>query len=96
MTNLAQVNPSTKPTPLNHVGHPIEIMDFGKGVVAVECLTCYVTAYREHTTKDSKVIHHIGHNAEIVTYGRQKNEPWNVSIECIDCGEVIYDEDIAN
>ena len=34
---------------------------------------------------------HIGHNIEIVTYGM--NEPVNVSIECIDCCEVLYSAD---
>jgi hypothetical protein len=95
MANLAQTNPSINPKPADHVGHPIEVVDFGKGVVAVECLTCYVTVYREQTTKDSKVTHHIGHNVEIVTYGNA-TRVWNVSIECVDCGEVIYDEDITS
>ena len=40
-----------------------------------------------------KLLTHVGHNIQIVTYG--KDVPVNVSIECVDCYEVIYDVDIA-
>jgi hypothetical protein len=39
-----------------------------------------------------KLLNHVGHNIEIATYG--KDAPVNVSIECIDCYEVIYDVDV--
>jgi len=34
---------------------------------------------------------HVGHEIECVTYGR--DETVNVSVECLDCGEVITDAD---
>lgn len=33
---------------------------------------------------------HIGHNIECVSYGKQKQ---NVSVECVDCNEVIITYD---
>lgn len=37
----------------------------------------------------SKLVCHIGHNVQIVTYGDNDDEPDVVSIECIDCQEVL-------
>ena len=42
-----------------------------------------------------KLIAHVGHNIEVVTYG--SGEPISVAIECVDCHEVLceaekYDE----
>ena len=38
---------------------------------------------------------HIGHKIVCVSYGGEKfeREPWNISIECEDCGEVLLDFD---
>ncbi len=41
-----------------------------------------------------KMIAHVGHDIECVTYGRPGETAVNVSIECIDCAEVIIDADI--
>lgn len=38
-----------------------------------------------------KIAAHVGHEIEVVTYGR--DEDVNVSIECVDCDEVLYDVD---
>ena len=38
------------------------------------------------------LLRHVGHDVEIVTYGRE--EPVNVSLECITCDCVICDTDI--
>lgn len=38
-----------------------------------------------------KALSHLGHHIECVTYGLP---PVNVAIECIDCYEVIIDEDL--
>ena len=32
---------------------------------------------------------HIGHNVQIVTYGESDDNPDVVSIECVDCQEVL-------
>lgn len=39
-----------------------------------------------------KALPHVGHAIECVTYGKPAV---NVAIECIDCCEVIVDEDLA-
>ena len=39
-----------------------------------------------------KLLSHAGHRIEIVTYGTL-DCPHNVSIECVDCNEVIVDMD---
>ncbi len=36
---------------------------------------------------------HIGHDVTVVYYGREGN-PVNVSIECNDCNEVLFDIDV--
>lgn len=36
---------------------------------------------------------HVGHHIECVCYG-DPNDPTNVSIECMDCNEVLIDTDI--
>jgi hypothetical protein len=41
-----------------------------------------------------KLLAHVGHRIEVVTYNYNKNIPVNVSIECEDCNVVLYDEDI--
>ena len=38
-----------------------------------------------------RLIAHVGHNIELVTYG--DGEPVNVAIECVDCYEVLLDEE---
>jgi|TARA_R110000751_G_scaffold43630_1_gene100475 hypothetical protein len=40
-----------------------------------------------------KILAHVGHDIEATTYG---NPPVNASVECIDCMEVIIDEDKEN
>jgi hypothetical protein len=37
-----------------------------------------------------KIKSHIGHDVEVVSYG---DDMQNVAIECIECNEVIIDED---
>ena len=39
-----------------------------------------------------KIIQHVGHNLEAVTYGNS-DLVMNAAIECLDCGEVVVDED---
>jgi len=36
---------------------------------------------------------HLGHKIVCVAYGGDGEEPWNVSIECEDCNEVLLDYD---
>jgi hypothetical protein len=38
-----------------------------------------------------RLLEHVGHDIRIVTYGKQ-----NVSLECYDCYELIYDKDYEN
>ena len=40
-----------------------------------------------------KLLVHTGHKIEIVTYGN--GEPVNLSVECTDCYEVLYDFNIT-
>jgi len=40
------------------------------------------------TTYD-KIAQHVGHDVEIVSYADGEN----VAIECLDCGEIIFDAD---
>lgn len=40
----------------------------------------------------NRYLEHVGHNVELVYYG--KDEPLNISLECIDCFEVVWSEDI--
>lgn len=39
----------------------------------------------------SDLMEHVGHNVEVVTYG--KDSPLNVAVECEDCYEVLLDFD---
>ncbi len=43
---------------------------------------------------------HVGHNIECATYGYEDNKgiyhPVNVSIECMDCYEVLMDFDVED
>jgi hypothetical protein len=32
---------------------------------------------------------HIGHKIECVCYGKDKQDPHNAAVECVDCGEVL-------
>lgn len=34
---------------------------------------------------------HIGHKIECVCYGKKGQDPHNVALECVDCGEVLTD-----
>jgi hypothetical protein len=36
---------------------------------------------------------HIGHHVRVVSYDDDEGEIYNVSIECEDCNEVLYDLD---
>jgi hypothetical protein len=42
----------------------------------------------------NKIAPHFGHNIVIACYGLP-NEPVNYAVECEDCFEVIYDEDVV-
>lgn len=44
----------------------------------------------EQTIQYQKIHEHIGHDIQCVSYGTYED---NVSIECMDCNEVIIDED---
>lgn len=37
--------------------------------------------------------YHMGHEVEVVLYGPRNGLPWNVAIECNECGEVLLDYD---
>jgi hypothetical protein len=39
----------------------------------------------------SDLMHHVGHEVEVVTYGREV--PVNVAVECVECSEVLLDFD---
>jgi hypothetical protein len=43
-----------------------------------------------------KIIWHIGHELEAVTYRYEDGEPLNAAIECVECGVVLVDEDNPN
>lgn len=81
------------PVLLPHVGHYVEIPETGSETLAeVICMEDDVVVYKETTGNPyPKTNPHMGHEIEIVTYAGE-----NVSIECITCGEVIYDEEIIN
>lgn len=40
-----------------------------------------------------KLLAHTGHSLTVATYGRANN-PYNVALECEDCSEVLWDEDL--
>lgn len=40
-----------------------------------------------------KMLEHQGHAITVATYGRTNN-PYNVALECTDCNEVLWDEDL--
>lgn len=40
-----------------------------------------------------KALNHVGHMIEVASYGPD-NDPVNIAVECMDCGEVIVDADI--
>ena len=44
----------------------------------------------EHTALYEKLRYHIGHDVEIVSYG----DGIDISLECNDCGCVIFDTDL--
>jgi len=41
----------------------------------------------------NKILPHVGHRIEAVTYGADEIGPINAAIECHDCHEIIVDED---
>jgi len=43
------------------------------------------------TSMYSKLREHIGHEIECVGYGRDKEPPENVALECLDCCTVLTD-----
>jgi hypothetical protein len=40
-----------------------------------------------------RLLEHTGHSLTVATYG-PANNPYNVSLECNDCGEVVWDEEL--
>lgn len=45
------------------------------------------------TVPFEKLICHLGHKIEVVTYGLPNGEPVNVAVECEDCCTVLVDAD---
>jgi len=41
----------------------------------------------------NRLLLHVGHEIEIVTYGEIDQPPHNVSVECMTCMEVLFDLD---
>jgi len=42
---------------------------------------------------DERIRRHYGHEVVVARYTDEKDEPHNYSVECIDCWEVIIDEE---
>lgn len=42
-------------------------------------------------TNYEQLAHHCGHDTEVVKYGTDPENPVNVSAECVDCYEVLFD-----
>ena len=42
---------------------------------------------------ENKLLEHKGHSLTVATYGKRE-EVWNVSLECNDCNEVVWDKDL--
>jgi hypothetical protein len=42
---------------------------------------------------DDRIRRHYGHEVVVARYTDEKDEPHNYSVECIDCWEVIIDEE---
>ena len=40
----------------------------------------------------AELLEHVGHDIAIAVYGRTDG-PWNVAVECRDCGAVLLDYD---
>ncbi len=69
--------------------------------LAIEDLTNPVDATEEveQPTTDplyNKILDHLGHKIEAVTYGRAGKKPANAAVECIDCGVVLVDADCCD
>lgn len=46
-------------------------------------------------TKESNLIEHIGHKVECVKYSKH-GLVFGIALECIDCDEVLYSEEIED
>ena len=38
-----------------------------------------------------RLLPHAAHEIQIAWYGKQKNNPWSIAVECMDCHEVLID-----
>lgn len=47
------------------------------------------------TEKNSNLIEHIGHNIECVKYSKH-GLIFGLALECVDCNQVLYDEEIED
>ena len=85
-----------------HVGHKIEtVIDRNDRNVSIKCSDCDKILYSVYNPRVlidksdtdifefDKIKSHFGHNIEIAIYGGD----CNVSIECVDCYEVLYSVD---
>lgn len=42
---------------------------------------------------EKKLLDHVGHALTVSTYGKHE-VVWNISIECGDCSEILWDKDL--